>query len=87
MTHAPSNTDTASAGKNRRLSLVRLFNGKTKANSSVEPIESSDKSIPPVPDVPAHYRHSVTSMDGIQSQMMRERRKSIAAVTDTTGRS
>ncbi|KAF8935047.1 hypothetical protein BGZ58_005279 [Dissophora ornata] len=87
MTH--SSADTASTGKNRRMSLIRLFNGKTKANGSIEPADSaSEISSPPVPVVAAHYRHSMApSMDAIQSQMMSERRKSIAAVTDSTGRS
>ncbi|KAG0230371.1 hypothetical protein BGX31_005868 [Mortierella sp. GBA43] len=80
MTHA-SNNDTMAAGKNRRMSLIRLFNGKTK-NGSVEPIESSDSSTPAVPAIPANYRHSVASPMDVQSQMMRERRKSIAAIAD-----
>ncbi|KAI1315310.1 hypothetical protein EDD11_000971 [Mortierella claussenii] len=79
---------TSSTGKARRLSLIRLFNGKTKANGSIVPLDSSDNSIPPVPTIPAHYRHSMApSMDMIQSEMMCERRKSIAAVTDAAGRS
>jgi hypothetical protein len=86
MTHTPSNTNSASSGKNRRMSIIRLFNGKTKTSGSVEPIE--DSSAPQVPGIPAHYRHSVASpMAAMQSQMMRERRKSIAAMTDASGRS
>ncbi|KAG0370965.1 hypothetical protein BGZ54_002112 [Gamsiella multidivaricata] len=83
-----TNTTTTPAGKSRRLSLVRLFNSKAKATGTAESIESSDGSTPSVPSVPAHYRHSMApSMDAIQSQIMRERRKSIAAVTDASSRS
>ncbi|KAF9085753.1 hypothetical protein BGX29_001783 [Mortierella sp. GBA35] len=71
-----------SATKTRRLSLIRLFNGSNKTKNSVEPSEA-------VPSIPSSYRHSMApSMEAIQSQMMRERRKSIAAVTsDSTSRS
>ncbi|KAF9109165.1 hypothetical protein BGX27_007927 [Mortierella sp. AM989] len=80
MTQSSSAPNTAS-GKTRRLSLIRLFNGKSKSNGAVEPIENSDSS-PDVPSVPTHYRHSMAPTMTIQSQMMSERRKSIAAVTD-----
>ncbi|KAG0378955.1 MAG: hypothetical protein J3R72DRAFT_421437 [Linnemannia gamsii] len=73
-------TNTDSATKNRRLSLIRLFNGNKKdATSTTEA----------VPAIPANYRHSMApSMEAMQSQMMRERRKSIAAVTgDSSSRS
>ncbi|KAF9924676.1 hypothetical protein FBU30_005395 [Linnemannia zychae] len=64
-----TNTDST---KSRRLSLIRLFNGN----------KSKDTITEAVPAVPANYRHSMaSSMEAIQSQMMRERRKSIAAVT------
>ncbi|KAF8980820.1 hypothetical protein BGZ46_003686 [Entomortierella lignicola] len=86
MTQSTSTPNTVSSGKARRLSLIRLFNGKTK-NGAVEPIESSD-SIPAVPAVPMNFRHSMApSMASIQNQMMRERRKSIAAITDSANRS
>ncbi|KAF9361496.1 hypothetical protein BGX26_002846 [Mortierella sp. AD094] len=87
MTQSNTASNTASSGKTRRLSLIRLFNGKTKNGSAVEPIESSDSSAPAVPSVPVHYRHSMAPSMAFQSQMMRERRKSIAALTDATGRS
>ncbi|KAF9135240.1 hypothetical protein BGW39_003920 [Mortierella sp. 14UC] len=73
-------TNADSATKSRRLSLIRLFNGnKTKDASTPEA----------VPAIPANYRHSMApSMEAIQSQMMRERRKSIAAVAgDSASRS
>ncbi|KAG0261678.1 hypothetical protein BG011_000774 [Mortierella polycephala] len=76
------NANSVSPNKGRRLSLIKLFNGKTRANES---LESTDSSIPPVPAIPAHYRHSMSpSMDAFTNEMVRERRKSIAAVADTT---
>jgi hypothetical protein len=73
-----TNADTTT--KNRRLSLIRLFNGKQ---------QTKDSTLEAVPTIPANYRHSMApSMDAIQAQMMRERRKSIAAVTgDSPSRS
>ncbi|KAF9995988.1 hypothetical protein BGZ80_007232 [Entomortierella chlamydospora] len=87
MTQSTTTSNTTSSGKARRLSLIRLFNGKSKNGSAIEPIESSDSPIPDVPAVPVHYRHSMGPTTDFQNQMMRERRKSIAAVTDATGRS
>ncbi|KAF9917625.1 hypothetical protein BX616_000401 [Lobosporangium transversale] len=91
MTHTSSATATMTnpsnnTGKNRRLSFIRLFNGKTKASEGVESVNASE--VPPVPTLPVHYRHSMaSSMNTLQTEMMRQRRKSIAAMADGTGRS
>ncbi|KAF9584212.1 hypothetical protein BGW38_007221 [Lunasporangiospora selenospora] len=72
---------TVASNKNRRFSLVRLFNNG-------KPTQTSDEAIPPVPPIPAHYRHSMApSVDAIQSEMRRERRKSIAALVESGPRS
>ncbi|KAF9439291.1 hypothetical protein BGZ76_006020 [Entomortierella beljakovae] len=70
-------TQSSASGKTRRLSLIRLFNGKTKSGSTIEPIESDAPTSP-------KYRHS---MNVFQSQMLQERRKSLAAVADCSNRS
>ncbi|GJJ76802.1 hypothetical protein EMPS_09161 [Entomortierella parvispora] len=79
-----SNDSTLSTSKTRRFSLNRLFHGNGK---HCVVVESTDPSVPAVPPIPAHYRHSMApSMDAIQSQMMRERRRSIAAMSDSNTR-
>ncbi|KAF9165195.1 hypothetical protein DFQ27_005010 [Actinomortierella ambigua] len=69
-----------SSAKQRRFSLMRMFNGdETKPQKAVEP----DTPATPAPSIPAHYRHSmVPNMDNIHSDMLRERRKSLAALTE-----
>jgi hypothetical protein len=75
-----TNVHVLSTPKSRRFSLNRFFHANAKSGVVGE---SSDPSVPSVPAIPAHYRHSMApSMDTIQSQMMRERRRSIAALSD-----
>lgn len=71
-------TNSSTTGKNRRFSLIRLFN----ANNPKSGLDTD-----PVPAVPAHYRHSMAPSMDVQSELLRERRKSIAAVTDSNIRS
>ncbi|KAG0237562.1 hypothetical protein BGW41_008362 [Actinomortierella wolfii] len=69
---ASANTTSA---KHRRFSLMRMFNGD-------EP-KAQTKVTAPTPSIPAHYRHSmVPNMETIHTDMLRERRKSLAALTD-----
>ncbi|KAG0045277.1 hypothetical protein BGZ83_009494 [Gryganskiella cystojenkinii] len=81
---------TTTKTKSRRFSMIKLFNHSTGAkpsvvNTSSSIMESSDA--PSVPSIPANYRHSMApTMEAIQSQMLRERRRSIAAVTDSSPR-
>ncbi|KAG0012130.1 hypothetical protein BGZ81_001747 [Podila clonocystis] len=69
-------TNSSTTGKNRRFSLIRIFN----TNS---PKSGLDTIADTVPAVPAHYRHSMAPSMDVQSELLRERRKSIAAVTDS----
>ncbi|KAG0258964.1 hypothetical protein BG011_002967 [Mortierella polycephala] len=75
-------TASTSNKKNRRFSLIRLFNSTSSGNSSsASSTSSSTSSSPPnKPMTPTHYRHSV-ALDTMQTDMMRERRKSIATLT------
>ncbi|KAF9936927.1 hypothetical protein KVV02_004633 [Mortierella alpina] len=79
-----NNTGAGSSTKARRLSLTRLFNGKTKAPGSMAMRDESQ--VPPVPAIPAHYRHSMAPSMDIQSQLVRERRKSLAALSESNPR-
>ncbi|KAG0213077.1 hypothetical protein BGX28_005098 [Mortierella sp. GBA30] len=81
-----NNSNAGSPGKTRRLSLIRLFNGKTKAPGNMPVANSEEGSVPPVPAIPAHYRHSMAPSMDIQSQLVRERRKSLAALSETNPR-
>ncbi|CAO3564435.1 unnamed protein product [Mortierella alpina] len=83
MTNSNS-TGAGSSTKARRLSLTRLFNGKTKAPGSM--VMRADDQVPPVPSIPAHYRHSMAPSMDIQSQLVRERRKSLAALSESNPR-
>ncbi|KAF9361444.1 hypothetical protein BGX26_003188 [Mortierella sp. AD094] len=75
--------------KSRRFSLIRLFNNNNGNNSNTS--STSSGSLPPSNMDEAYYRHSMdpssNSMDSMQTEMMRERRKSIAAITENSFRS
>ncbi|KAF9970806.1 hypothetical protein BGZ73_006415 [Actinomortierella ambigua] len=76
----PSTTSTTSA-KQRRFSLMRMFNGDEPKPQKA--LAEPDTPATPTPSTPAHYRHSmVPNMDNIHSDMLRERRKSLAALTE-----
>ncbi|CAO3575078.1 unnamed protein product [Mortierella alpina] len=83
-----STTSSSSSKKTRRFSLIRLFNNSSctsSASASLSSSPSSSGSSSPTtrPMIPAHHRHSmIPSTDMMQTEMMRERRKSIAALTD-----
>ncbi|KAF9116442.1 putative choline transporter, neither null mutation nor overexpression affects choline transport [Mortierella sp. AM989] len=74
--------------KGRRFSLIRLFNNSsnTSTSSGSVPLSSMDEE---------YYRYSMdpspnsssASMDSMQTEMMRERRKSIATLTENSFRS
>ncbi|KAF9296454.1 hypothetical protein BGZ74_010322 [Mortierella antarctica] len=69
-------TNSSTTGKNRRFSLIRMFNASSP-KSGLDTVSDA------VPAVPAHYRHSMAPSMDVQSELLRERRKSIAAVTDS----
>ncbi|KAF9417076.1 hypothetical protein BGZ94_010050 [Podila epigama] len=86
-----ANTSTPKAS--RRFSLIRLFNNTNNNNGSTTSpkahmaMETISDQQPPVPTVPAHYRHSMAPSMDVQNELLRERRKSIAVVTDSAHRS
>ncbi|KAF9118218.1 hypothetical protein BGX30_004730 [Mortierella sp. GBA39] len=82
-----STTSTVTPKKTRRFSIVRLFSSNN--NSSSTPLSASSSSAT-LNDDNTPYRHSLepkpsssssSSMDTMQTEIMRERRKSIAALT------
>ncbi|KAF9291288.1 hypothetical protein BGZ88_006964 [Linnemannia elongata] len=80
-----SSTSTVTPKKTRRFSIVRLFSSN---NSSSTPLSASSSSTT-LNDANTPYRHSMSpktsssSMDTMQTDIMRERRKSIAALTNS----
>ncbi|KAG0081294.1 hypothetical protein BGZ90_009308 [Linnemannia elongata] len=81
-----SSTSTVTPKKTRRFSIVRLFSSN---NSSSTPLSASSSSTT-LNDANTPYRHSMSpktssssSMDTMQTEIMRERRKSIAALTNS----
>ena len=94
MTHCSTSstmTATPATKKTRRFSLIRIFNNNNSSNNSGNGSDahSNSSSRPSSPSMHrAHYRHSmVPSMDTMQTDMMHERRKSIAALTESSLRS
>ncbi|KAF9934989.1 hypothetical protein FBU30_009412 [Linnemannia zychae] len=86
-----SSSSSTTVKKTRRFSLVRLFssnNNNSSSNGSTSPISISSLSST-LNDVP--YRHSMdpksSSVDTMQTEIMRERRKSIATLTNNASRS
>ncbi|OAQ30900.1 hypothetical protein K457DRAFT_136539 [Linnemannia elongata AG-77] len=81
-----SSTSTVTPKKTRRFSIVRLFSSNS---SSSTPLSASSSSTT-LNDANTPYRHSMSpktssssSMDTMQTEIMRERRKSIAALTNS----
>ncbi|KAG0244120.1 hypothetical protein BGX31_009772 [Mortierella sp. GBA43] len=86
MTHCPaspamsassSSSDSSnSSKKNRRFSLIRFFNNTTSSSRS-----HRNSTVP-------SYRHSMnpSSMESIEAEMLHERRKSVAAMTESSFR-
>ncbi|KAG0370329.1 hypothetical protein BGZ54_006905 [Gamsiella multidivaricata] len=86
MTHCPPTTMaiTPANKKGRRFSLIRIFNNNNTNNSS-----SGSNSLTLGPISEAQYRHSMepTAVNSMRLEMMRERRKSVAAMTENSLRS
>ncbi|KAF9938335.1 hypothetical protein BGZ65_000053 [Modicella reniformis] len=69
-----SNSNNKKSSSTRRFSLIRLFNNNNSNRNSM---------------LPAPYRHSMdpSSMNSMETDMMCERRKSIATMTESPFRS
>ncbi|KAG0309816.1 hypothetical protein BGZ97_012970 [Linnemannia gamsii] len=82
-----STTSTATPKKTRRFSIVRLFSNSNNSSNGSPSLLSASSSSTTLNDA-TPYRHSMdpkssssSSMDTMQTEIMRERRKSIAALT------
>ncbi|KAF8925437.1 hypothetical protein BGZ47_003255 [Haplosporangium gracile] len=90
MSIASMSTTSTTPKKTRRFSIVRLFtnsSNNSSNNGSTSPLSTFSSSTT-LNDASTPYRHSMdpkssssSSMDTMQTEIMRERRKSIAALT------
>ncbi|KAF9429354.1 hypothetical protein BGZ76_001411 [Entomortierella beljakovae] len=88
-------TATPVSKKGRRFSLIRLFNSNSNNGNNNNGIASSTSSGSLSPVDESCFRHSMdpssnsssTSINSMQSEIMHERRKSIAALTENSFRS